>query len=518
MKLLLESFNSTQCILAICYLLLFGLTIFFFVRKSKYFSWSLFFTALVLSILFGTFINYLNPWDEQFHALVAKNTGFNFFKPQLFKEDLFPGTDQNWVNSAVWLHKQPLFTWQMAVSIKIFGNSLFAARLPSAILFAFSVIATYDIGRLILNRNTGIFAALLLLHSGYILMVSGGIIGMDHNDLAFFAYITFSLWAFFRYLDTPTRKWLFWIGFFAGCAILNKWLVGLLVFFPFGIWVLQGIFTKEFKQRIGKYLYALGICFVVFLPWQIYTLIRFPNIAKQELFYNSRHFTHVVEGHSGNIWTYYDYLSDTFFNRFDFLLIFYISLGFALIFMYNKIKLWYLISVIFIVYFFFTLAQTKLIGFTIPAYASILLIIAIGFTKVLELVKWKYVRITLQVFVISLLCNWMINFRGINNRILDTGKFKNTEYQKQLRAYMATTTNKVPKSVIFGHSDGNFTSYSWMYYQDDLVYAFYPLKSQVLDLIKKGYKITIIQKEDTPVELQNISGVRYKEKFIAVGV
>ena len=47
------------------------------------------------------------------------------FKPMLIKNPLFPYHYGDWWNCHIWVHKQPLFLWQMALSMKIFGVSTF---------------------------------------------------------------------------------------------------------------------------------------------------------------------------------------------------------------------------------------------------------------------------------------------------------------------------------------------------------------------------------------------------------
>ncbi|MEO6901825.1 MAG: hypothetical protein ABI315_01565 [Bacteroidia bacterium] len=61
----------------------------------------------------GYFIANLDPflvlWDEQYHALVAKNMLINPFKPILYRDTVIPYDYTNWTANHIWLHKQPLF-------------------------------------------------------------------------------------------------------------------------------------------------------------------------------------------------------------------------------------------------------------------------------------------------------------------------------------------------------------------------------------------------------------------------
>ncbi len=94
--------------------------------------------ALFVIIIFGFFLRiltakldpFLHPWDERFHALVSRNLMHSPFKPML---RAFPVTDNfdinEWCCNHIWLHKQPLFMWQMALSMKAFGIKILNSRI-----------------------------------------------------------------------------------------------------------------------------------------------------------------------------------------------------------------------------------------------------------------------------------------------------------------------------------------------------------------------------------------------------
>lgn len=115
----------------------------------------------------------------------------------LFKNPVVPYDLNSWCCNSVWLHKQPLFMWQMAISMKVFGVSEFSMRLPSALMGAITILLIYRIAFLLTNSKTiSIIAGLLMCFSHYQLELISGQIGMDHNDMAFCFYILASFWAF----------------------------------------------------------------------------------------------------------------------------------------------------------------------------------------------------------------------------------------------------------------------------------------------------------------------------------
>jgi 4-amino-4-deoxy-L-arabinose transferase-like glycosyltransferase len=249
---------------------------------------------------------FLHPWDERFHALVARNMMHHPFKPML---RAFPVTDNYnpnaWCCNHIWLHKQPLFMWQMALSMKIFGISEFTVRLPSVIMGTIMIILLYRLVILLTaNRNIALIAAGLLALSHFHLQMISGIKGMDHNDVALGFYVLASIWAYAEYTKRPKWYWIVLVGLFAGCAILNKWLLGLLVFSGWGINILSGWKRRIPFREIKHILAALLICCVVFMPWQLYILDQFPNEARYEYEFNRRHITEVLEGHAGTVFFY----------------------------------------------------------------------------------------------------------------------------------------------------------------------------------------------------------------------
>ena len=109
-----------------------------------------------------------------------------------------------------------------------------------------------------------------------------GVTGMDHNDIAFLFYTILSIWAYFEYLNNPKTKWIYWVGFFAGAAILCKWLTGLLVYFGWFVYIAINYKETNFKGQFVPLFKALFITTLTFLPWQIYISIVFPKESSYE--------------------------------------------------------------------------------------------------------------------------------------------------------------------------------------------------------------------------------------------
>ena len=88
---------------------------------------------------------FLQTWDEHFHALVGKNLLVNLSKPVLLQNPFLPYDFHDWSSNHIWVHKQPFFLLQIAGSIKLFGNTVFAVRFPSLVLATLTILLTYRI-------------------------------------------------------------------------------------------------------------------------------------------------------------------------------------------------------------------------------------------------------------------------------------------------------------------------------------------------------------------------------------
>ncbi|HMU69185.1 MAG TPA: hypothetical protein PKC38_04220, partial [Chitinophagales bacterium] len=80
--------------------------------------------------------DFLHSWDERYHALVGKNLAKHPFEPTLKDNPILPCNNLDWQSGNVWVHKQPIFLFQIAASIKVFGNSEMAVRFPSIVMGA----------------------------------------------------------------------------------------------------------------------------------------------------------------------------------------------------------------------------------------------------------------------------------------------------------------------------------------------------------------------------------------------
>lgn len=365
-----------------------------FAGNKRYVSaaWLMGGVAFFAALFAASIDPYLNLWDEQFHALVARNLAEDPLMPLLYSYLPLPAQDGHWAYTQLWLHKQPLFLWQMALSIKLLGPTVLAVRLPSVILFSLVPVMVADMGSRLVNARTGWIAALFAAVSFFPLELISGRFATDHNDLVFFFYVTASFWAWIRYADSGSMKWALLVGFFSGAAILVKWLVGLLVFSGWGTWLLASRYRFS-KVRWGHLLAAFAMAVVVALPWQLYILWAFPVEARYEYAFSARHFTEVIENHGGT-WFFHFKAMEDIYGSGD-VMIYLLLLVFLLLPLRASRSLMVAPFIwVVVLYLFFTLAATKMIAFCLPVAAIFWISLASFIDIVINQIDKRTTRLT----------------------------------------------------------------------------------------------------------------------------
>lgn len=491
----LQHINSISQILLGSWMLFIVFSIVSFYKSPKFTSLFLFLSAVSIAAAVANFTTYFFPWDEQFHALVGKHLAENPLFPKLYPSNPLGLKSSIWADSVIWLHKQPLFTWQMALSIKLIGNSVFAVRLPSVIFHGLLVVSIYRIGVLILNRKVGFIAALLVMHSTFLLGLLSGRIGTDHNDFVFLGYITFSFWAWFEFQRSDNRKWLFWIGIFAGCAILTKWLVGLLVFGVWGFVLLHKWGKSDFWKALRDLLLSLAIACLVFIPWQVYTFVYFPEEAAQEMNYNSKHLTHAVELHGGDVGFHFEQIQTLYFNQFEFFIFLFLGIFGLFKTVSSPIYRTFILVSIGMIYLFFTIVPTKMPAFPVPVSGLVMLIIAVGIVYWTNRISKQWLRRSVTFAVVLLLLNWMLKpaqtlaAYGFKK---DSPEFEGRLLNQKRVNFIQHMGKDHPTRIVFGVNQSIYMNLSWMYFHDEIAYPFEPSEDQIQDLLKRGFSVAIV--------------------------
>lgn len=152
--------------------------------------------------------------DEPFYAQTTREMvqTNDWITPQIFGAPQF--------------EKPILFYWQTMLAQKIFGDTEFAARFPSALFATLLVFGTWIFGRRLLSPGAGFYAA-LTLGTGIEFALMGRLMLTDIS-LAFFILVSFG--AFWMALqDEKNRQWWVFLQLVAsGLASLTKGPIGIL--------------------------------------------------------------------------------------------------------------------------------------------------------------------------------------------------------------------------------------------------------------------------------------------------
>lgn len=452
----------------------------------------LFVVGFIIRLVMAAADPFLHPWDERFHALVAKNLMEHPLQPMLLANPILPYDYTHWWSNHIWIHKQPLFMWQMALSMKLFGISELAFRLPSVLMGSLMILLAHRIAWLLSNNHyrISILVAVMMTFSCFQIRSIAGIQTTDHNDIAHQFYILCSLWAFAEYLRKPTLKWAFWIGCFAGAAILNKWLTGLLVFLG---WAFLGVLFQEFRSKKSflHFLWALLICGVVFLPWQIYIHNAFPLEAAHELAYNTQHLSKALEGHSG-AWYYYLNLFDQYFGYFIYWLILPGMLSVLKDKQLNS-KLFYAFTInfLFVFCFFSFIVATKMESFLFFVAPIGFIYIAIAIDRFLSFERFKYlfpiVSIVVAIMVVNI--DFYTEYFSKENQERNH-RIANARIYKDLSNYIDPNTKVVIN--MNSHDDKDVMFYN----QSVTAYHWWPSESDMKQLLEKKIKVAAFRDHD----------------------
>jgi 4-amino-4-deoxy-L-arabinose transferase len=510
-------FTNTQIIPLIpSVLFLLGSLLFFITHKQKISLLLLFLGSIMLGVFIATLDPFLNLWDEQYHALVAKNMLQNPLKPMLYKNPLFEYDYTNWAGNHIWLHKQPLFLWQIAMSIKFLGANTFAVRLPSIILHALTTLLIYRIGKTQNNANIGYYGALLFTVAYFPLELICGKYPTDHNDIAFLFYVTASFWAWYEYQQSKKFRWIVLLGVFSGCAVLVKWLVGLLIY---PVWIIADSTHKKLALlKWNNYVPLLASflisCFV-FIPWQLYIFNKFPLEATHEFLLNTKHFYSAVEGHGGNSWFHFKALNKLYGSG-D-LMPYILLAGVILLVLKTSTKNYRIatISAIVIVYGFYTIAATKMIAFCIIASPFIFLGLGalldtfISFLK--EKIKPHIFGKTIEAFIIIAACFFLIDLNKIENYHTNKKPHDNFGREKDLKEMEVINKllhiSNIQNYVVFNANISVNGHISTMYYTNCIAYDFIPDEKQIEQIQNKSHKIIVINNNSLPNYILNNNSI-----------
>lgn len=426
----------------------------------------------------------------------------------LYREKVFDVDYLHWASAHIWLHKQPLFLWQISASLKMFGANEIALRLPSVLLSAITALTIYRTGKLLVDRNTGFIGAILFVSSFYIIELVSGRQMLDHNDISFIAYVSLSIWSWAEYRESGKWKWLILIGVFSGSAMLCKWFVGLLIYLGWGV---QTLISKPKLKDFAQIGISLFFTLLVFLPWQIYTFSKFPEVAESEWVYNSLHFSLPIEGHEGPWWFHLHRIGELF-GVWTYLLL---PIGILCRKRFRNRSMYYgLLAMIIGVEVFFGIAQTKMPSFTIVLVLPIFVLSAVPLSITLNWMQ-KKIQSRLLIPLVSILFILMFFVRIDVDQLRENHTAWKTEnvYPVWLNKIRNTFISLRPQlnsnSVVYNVYGRHYIEL--MFYTDATATNKIPTEKEVLELLQKGKEVFIFRDNRTPLPKHVLENERVKK-------
>lgn len=246
----------------------------------------------------------LGEWDEQFHALVAKNMLHDPLKPVLINDDLVELDPNDWSLCHTWLSKPPLTFWFIAVSMKIFGVNEFGLRLPSLIFSLITIYIVFLIGKRLYNEKTGLITAFFYAINGLLYEINVGQLSGDHVDTLFHLIFHLSVYWIIVKKDIPVHKLGSLLGILIGFAFLTKWVMAFFILF---VCVSYYAYVHHSFQKALTFICYLMLTFLlVATPWMLWIYHNFPLEAEMMMKGIVMPVATVVQNHGG---PYYYYLN-----------------------------------------------------------------------------------------------------------------------------------------------------------------------------------------------------------------
>ena len=258
-------------------------------NKAYAFKWVYVFIGLAALLNFsGLFVPIMAP-DGALYATIAKNMVIRNDYVYLFAE----GRD--------WLDKPHFPFWMAALSFKSFGFTTWAYKLPAVLFLLMGAYYTYLFAKRLYDRETGLWAALILLTAEHIII--------SNQDVRAEPYLTGLIIAsvYYFYLANTNYKFTYLLlaCLFAACAVMTK---GLFALIPVGgAMAGEMIIKRQWKQLFGWKWFFAAVLILTFIVPELYCLYQQFDKHPEKLIFNQH-------GVSGIKFFFWDSQFGRFFN------------------------------------------------------------------------------------------------------------------------------------------------------------------------------------------------------------
>lgn len=253
-------------------------------------KWLYAFIAIAVVVnLSGLFVTIMGP-DGALYASIAKNMAVTHNFSDLFAE----GRD--------WLDKPHFPFWAAALSFKLFGFTTWAYKLPGVLVMLMGVWYTYKFTKDLYNKETGLWAALILLTAQHTVI--------SNMDVRAEPYLTGFIMSSVYYFYKGLRQgWLLPVtlgALFAACAVMTK---GVFALIPVGGAIVGHLLlTRQWTLLFNWRWLLAGVLVLVFISPELWCLYRQFDLHPEKLVFGKH-------GVSGLRFFFWDSQFGRFFNN-----------------------------------------------------------------------------------------------------------------------------------------------------------------------------------------------------------
>ncbi len=183
-----------------------------------------------------------------------------------------------------WENNPPLHYWFLHYWVELFGVDEQAIRFSSLLFSTLSVIAIYFLGRLLHSRQAGLFCALLVGFSSFVLFIS-----MDarmYSMLLFFSILSF----YFYYKLLYQGKFKYWFLYFIFTLLaFYTHLTAIFIFIIQNIYFVYHYIYQQKNKRLKKWIFSQFLLVLFFLPWLVnFVTSRIGRLDSQAWYFNTQ--------------------------------------------------------------------------------------------------------------------------------------------------------------------------------------------------------------------------------------
>jgi 4-amino-4-deoxy-L-arabinose transferase-like glycosyltransferase len=305
------------------------------------------------------------------------------------------------VDGVAFLEKPILFYWLAAFPAKLLGLNEWTIRIWPALCGVLGCVMTYSAARILFDRRTGILAAVILATCPLYFSMAHYV----NFDLTVGVFISGALLSFIvamKYREKDKKIFLYAAYVFAGLAVLTKGLIGII--FPamiIGMWILilnRWKILKEMHLPLG-----LLIIFAINAPWFFIEQHAEPRFF--EFFFLKNQFTRFLTANFNNQKPLWFYIPVVLIGIFPWLGFLFQSISESVKLIWkNKqdraIELFLLLWPL-LIFLFFTIPSSKLIGYMIPVIPPLAILIAHYLSQRWNQIQSTEIQIGALFFLIS---------------------------------------------------------------------------------------------------------------------